>query len=521
MVQSAARRRVQPKHPTCPGPRFPAVCGVAVGSGSPTARRGSCRSRADSGTRYEARDDARSAAALPHPVRVRRRLSLPAPGVHDRARVLHRGAGRAAPRHREARIPPDLVVLDQDLCGLVRDGRRVGNRDAVPVRYQLEPLFRCHGERDRAAHGVRGPHRVLPRGGVPRRAALRPQAGPAVGALRRRGDGRARDALQHLLDPHRQQLDADAGRLRDRRRPVRPDRLACGDVEPVVPVPVHAHRRRGLSDDRLHRDRPRRVVSPSRALCPGGEDHDRDGGRARRGAGARPGAPRRRARAQHARAPAAEARRDGGNLGDAGRAARGAVRAAGRSSGGESRRGVDPEPREPLPDLRLERGGQGTEGFSAGRAAAGSAGVLRLSRHGRDVGGDVRAHGLGLLARLAQAALHDAGVPARVDVGDPGRLHRGDRRLDHDRGRAAAVRRVRPPAHRRCGDAQPYRRRCADVVDRLHRRLPDRVRSRAVLPGPAGAARPARASRQRARRSATSARPAPLSAATGDAADGP
>ena len=46
-----------------------------------------------------------------------------------------------------ARLPADLVVLDQDLRGLVRHGRRVGNRDAVPVRHQLEPLFRRDGER--------------------------------------------------------------------------------------------------------------------------------------------------------------------------------------------------------------------------------------------------------------------------------------------------------------------------------------------------------------------------------------
>ena len=78
------------------------------------------------------------------------------------------------------------------------------------------------------------------------------------------------------------------------------------------------------------------------------------------------GAPRRRARAQHARAPAAEARRDGGNLGDAGRAARGAVRAAGR----EQRRRIAPRSSIPkLASLYLTHDWngvrQGTEGLSA------------------------------------------------------------------------------------------------------------------------------------------------------------
>ena len=72
-------------------------------------------------------------------------------------------------------------------------------------------------------------------------------------------------ALLRVLDPRRQQLDADAGRLRDRRRPVHPDELDRSHLQPVVPVPARAHRRRGLSDDRLHRDRRRRVVSAAAA----------------------------------------------------------------------------------------------------------------------------------------------------------------------------------------------------------------------------------------------------------------
>ena len=50
---------------------------------------------------------------------------------------------------------------------------------------------------------------------------------PRVGAFRRGVDGRLRDALLDLLDHRHQQLDADARRLRDRRRPVRAEGLAC------------------------------------------------------------------------------------------------------------------------------------------------------------------------------------------------------------------------------------------------------------------------------------------------------
>ena len=39
------------------------------------------------------------------------------------------------------RLSAPLAVLDQDLRGLVRHGRRLRHRHAVPVRHQLEPLL--------------------------------------------------------------------------------------------------------------------------------------------------------------------------------------------------------------------------------------------------------------------------------------------------------------------------------------------------------------------------------------------
>ena len=64
---------------------------------------------------------------------------------------------------------------------------------------------------------------------------------------------------------------------------------------------------------------------------------------------------------------------------------------------------------------------EGLKDFREGGPPAGRAGVLRLSRHGRDVGRHARAHGVGVDARVARAPLHVARVPARGDLGDPGR----------------------------------------------------------------------------------------------------
>ena len=46
---------------------------------------------------------------------------------------------------------PAFGFLAQDFRGVVRDGRRIGDRDAVPVRHQLEPFHRRPRERDRPA----------------------------------------------------------------------------------------------------------------------------------------------------------------------------------------------------------------------------------------------------------------------------------------------------------------------------------------------------------------------------------
>ena len=117
------------------------------------------------------------------------------------------------------------------------------------------PGYMAEGRQHRrAAAGLRDPHRLLPRGGVPRHHAVRLpprlQPRPHAGHLPRR--------LRHddvgLLDPGAELLDADAGRLRDarRRRPCR--RLVGGDLQPVLPLSPDPHAAR-LGADGLVPDR--------------------------------------------------------------------------------------------------------------------------------------------------------------------------------------------------------------------------------------------------------------------------
>ena len=83
--------------------------------------------------------------------------------------------------------------------------------------------------------GLRGAHRLLPRGWFSRRHAVRPGAGRPPAAFPRHPDGRDRHPDVGVLDPVGQFLDADAGRLRHQcRRPVHRRRLVQGDFQSVV-----------------------------------------------------------------------------------------------------------------------------------------------------------------------------------------------------------------------------------------------------------------------------------------------
>ena len=191
-------------------------------------------------------------------------LAHPAAGLHGRACLFHRRAGGPPACDRTRCLRPHLDVLDQDLFDRVRHGRGHRRRHALPDRHQLEPLRGRDRQCAVAAVRLRGPDRLLSRGGVPGCSAVRPQAGAALGLFRRGADGRGGHPVLVLLDSGRQQLDADAGRLRDRQRPILSEGLVRGDLQPFLPLPVGARRCRLL---RYHRFRRawRRCLSRSGA----------------------------------------------------------------------------------------------------------------------------------------------------------------------------------------------------------------------------------------------------------------
>jgi cytochrome bd ubiquinol oxidase subunit I len=76
-------------------------------------------------------------------------------------------------------------LLAEDLRDHLRDGRRLGHRHVLPVRHQLVGFLRPGRPGDRAADGLRGADRLLPRGRLPRRHAVRDEQGRQEAALRR------------------------------------------------------------------------------------------------------------------------------------------------------------------------------------------------------------------------------------------------------------------------------------------------------------------------------------------------
>lgn len=228
-------------------------------------RRPPCASSAHIVIQEAPHDGNRRPAPVAPSVRVGHRAAHPAARAHRGARVLRRDARGARMGDGPRRLPASFRVLAADLRGVVRDGRGVGDRDAVPVRHELEPLRRGDVERDRRLHGVRGADRVLPRIGVPRRAAVRPPARAAVGARAGGGARRARHAAVVVLDSRREQLDADAERLPVRRRALLSGEHRRGAAEPVVSVPARAYGRRVRRDDRVRRARHGRALSVERA----------------------------------------------------------------------------------------------------------------------------------------------------------------------------------------------------------------------------------------------------------------
>ena len=209
----------------------------------------------------------------------------------------------------KAALSRPVQVLVEDIRRGVRHGRGVGHRHGLPVRHQLGGVLRSRRPGDRAADGLRSAHRVLPRSRVSRRDVVWHEEGGQAPALLRHADGGDRHHDLRVLDPERQQLDADAHRLRDqRRRAVRPrGRLDADHLQSKLSVSPGAHRDRRVPDHRARGGRGGRVAPAARTRKQRARAQDVfhghvDGGAGRAGADIRG----RSAWPQHARASAGQ-----------------------------------------------------------------------------------------------------------------------------------------------------------------------------------------------------------------------
>ena len=206
----------------------------------------------------------RCPAAGPIPVRIHDQLSFHLSRFHHRTREFPRGARGALAAHRQGALPRSLQVLVEDFCRGIRHGRGVRHRHVIPVRHQLGGFLRSRGPGDRPTDGLRSAHGLLPRGRLPRRDAVRHAEGGQATAFLRHPDGGHRNLHLGVLDTEREQLDADAGRLRDQRASaVRARRFVGGDhLQSELSLPAGAHRHCGLSHHRAGR-RCRRRLAPA------------------------------------------------------------------------------------------------------------------------------------------------------------------------------------------------------------------------------------------------------------------
>ena len=347
-------------------------------------------------------------------VRVQHLVPHPVPGVHHRARGLDRRAGGALAEERQHGPRQSVPLLDQDLRRVVRHGRGVRHRHVVPVRHQLERALEPRRQRARPAPPLRGAERVLPRGVVPRHPAVRPRSGTALGALRRRLRRGGGHADLRVLDPRRQQLDADADRLRAARGHVPRHQLVAGGVQSLVPVPVRAHGHGGVFDHRVRGRRGERLASVEPACGAARRGRPVHGARPDHGARAGAADPRRSARAEHVRAPARQGGGHGRPLGDPRRRAVRAVRPARSGGRDEPLRGRDPEARQPDPHPRARRHGARARRMAARGAAVRADRVLVVSSDGRPRAAHDRGGGAQPLAAPWRPDLSDALVPQAV-----------------------------------------------------------------------------------------------------------
>ena len=128
---------------------------------------------------------------------------------------------------------------------------------------------------------LRGADRFLPGGDLPRRPAVRLQPRAALALCAVGGDRRGRHRDLGVLDPLRQQLDADAGRLRDASDGVAyPIDWLRRSFQSELPLSLRAHAQRRLPHHRLRRAGGRRALSARRPAHRGRPHHAAHGDRA-------------------------------------------------------------------------------------------------------------------------------------------------------------------------------------------------------------------------------------------------
>ncbi len=145
-------------------------------------------------------------------------------------------------RDRRQRLDARLFHLGEGVRAGLRAGRRLRRHHELPVRHQLAGLHGEGRQHRRAAAGLRDPHRLLPRGGVPRHHAVRlpPRLEPRAhaGHLPRR-------LRHHRCRPSGSWRSTPGCRRRPATRcatasPMSLDWWAV-DLQSVLPLPPHPH----------------------------------------------------------------------------------------------------------------------------------------------------------------------------------------------------------------------------------------------------------------------------------------
>ena len=222
--------------------------------------------RRDSQQRSRSHGALRRADAGAAAVRLHDLLPHHLPGLHHRARQLPRRARRRCGSTRAAACSSPLFNYWKKIFAL---SFGMGVVSGIVMSYQFGTNWSVFSDKTGPVLGPLMGYEVLTAFfleagflGVMLFGMRARRQGPA---FLRHADGGGRHAHVRLLDPVGQQLDADARRLRhQRRRPVRPDRLVGGDLQPVVSLPPRAHGAGRLPHHRLRGRRGRRLPSAAR-----------------------------------------------------------------------------------------------------------------------------------------------------------------------------------------------------------------------------------------------------------------